>query len=130
MNARHMDHTNFRIPADNVDAAKTFYGEKLGFGIEDTLYEAGEKPFFDVRLSATAVVHLWPSDDFEPLTSTNFNHVCIVVEEEIEAVKSHLGDASVEIEEELDLPHGATGKAPAVYVTDPFGYRIELKERV
>lgn len=130
VNARHIDHVNLRIPAKSVDISKTFYGEKLGFGIEDTLYEAGKKPFFDARLSSTAVIHLWPSDDFEAPTSTNFNHVCIVVEEAIEAIKSCLNDAGVEIDDELDSPRGATGEAPSVYVIDPFGYRIELKERV
>ena len=64
MNARHIDHVNLRIPDDGVDDAREFYGERLGFGIEDTLFEAGEKPFFDVRLSATGVVHLWPTDEF------------------------------------------------------------------
>lgn len=63
VNARHLDHVNLRIPADGADAARTFYGEQLGFGIEDTLYETGEKPFLDARLSATAVVHLWPTDE-------------------------------------------------------------------
>ena len=126
MIGRHIDHVNLRIPLDGVDDAKAFYGERLGFGIEDTLYEAGEKPFFDVRLSSTAVIHLWPTAEFEPPTGTNFNHVCVVVEESIESVT----DEGVEVETELSSPRGATGEAPAVYVTDPFGYRVELKERV
>jgi catechol 2,3-dioxygenase-like lactoylglutathione lyase family enzyme len=132
MKARHIDHVNLRIPADGADAARTFYGEKLGFGIEDARYEAGEKPFFDVRLSATGVLHLWPSDDFEAPASapTNFDHVCVVVEGDIETVRSRLDDADVGIDDELASPLGATGEAPSVYVVDPFGYRIELKERV
>ena len=47
--ARHIDHVNRRIPSDAAEAARTFYGERLGFDIEDTRYEADEKPFFDVR---------------------------------------------------------------------------------
>lgn len=132
MNARHVDHVNLRIPTDGADTARTFYGEKLGFGIEDARYVTEDKPFFDVRLSPTGVLYLWPSDDFEaPAPApTNFDHVCVVVEEEIETVRSRLGDAGVEIDGELDSPLGATGEAPSVYVVDPFGYRIELKERV
>ena len=64
MRARHIDHVNLRIPEAGADEAREFYGEKLGFGIEDALYAADEKPFFDVRLSATAVIHLWPTDEF------------------------------------------------------------------
>lgn len=130
MDARHIDHLNLYIPDDGVDAVRTFYGEKLGFGIEDSLYEAGEKSFIDVRLSPTAVFHLRPSEDFEAPTSTNFNHVCVVLDEDIEAVKSRLEDAGVEIDRESTSPRGATGEAPSVYVTDPFGYQLELKERV
>jgi catechol 2,3-dioxygenase-like lactoylglutathione lyase family enzyme len=122
VNARHIDHVNLRIPTDGIGTAQTFYGEKLGFGIEDARYEAGEKPFFDVRLSPTGVLHLWPSDDFEAPTPANFDHVCVVVEAEIEAVRSRLDDAGVEIDGELDSPLGATGEAASVYVVDPFGY--------
>ena len=130
MQARHIDHVNLRIPEDGVDEAREFYGERLGFGIEDALYAADEKPFFDVRLSATAVVHLWPTDSFEPPTATNYDHVAVVVEEPIEAIESELDAAGVEVEQGLDSPLGATGEAAAVYVRDPFGYRVELKARV
>lgn len=131
MEARHIDHVNLRIPPDGVDAARTFYGERLGFGIEDEPFEAGETSFFDVRLSPTAVVHLWPTEEFEPPAPVeNYNHVCIAVDDDIEAITSHLDDAGVEIETELTSPLGATGQGASVYVSDPFGYRIELKEGV
>ncbi|WP_144798730.1 VOC family protein [Halorubrum depositum] len=130
MQARHIDHVNLRIPEDGVADAREFYGERLGFGIEDALYAADEKPFFDVRLSATAVVHLWPTDEFEPPTATNYDHVAVVVEESIEEIEAELDAAGVEIEKTLDSPLGATGVAGAVYVRDPFGYRVELKARV
>lgn len=130
MNATHIDHVNLRIPPDGVSTARTFYGERLEFGIEDTLYEADEKPFFDVRLSPTAVIHLWPTDSFEPPSPKNYNHVCIVVDDSIETVKTRLEEAGIGINTELESPRGATGKAPSVYITDPFGYQIELKEQV
>ncbi|MFB6096350.1 MAG: VOC family protein [Haloferacaceae archaeon] len=130
MHARHIDHVNLQIPADGAAAARDFYGETLGFGIEDTLYEAGEKSFFDVRLSATAVIHLWPSEAFEPPSGTNFNHVCVVVEEDQAEVVQRLEADGVEIDKQSDSPRGATGEAPSVYVTDPFGYQLELKTRV
>jgi len=130
MRARHIDHVNLRIPADGVDDAREFYGEDLGFGIEDALYAADEKPFFDVRLSATAVIHLWPTEEFEPPTATNYDHVAVVVEESAETIEAELAEAGVEVEKTLDSPLGATGEAGAVYVRDPFGYRVELKARV
>jgi catechol 2,3-dioxygenase-like lactoylglutathione lyase family enzyme len=130
MRARHIDHVNLRIPEDGVDDAREFYGDRLGFGIEDALYAADEKPFFDVRLSATAVVHLWPTEEFEPPAATNYDHVAVVVEESLDDITTELYSAGVEVEKTLDSPLGATGEGPAVYVRDPFGYRIELKARV
>jgi lactoylglutathione lyase len=130
VNARHIDHVNLRIPEDGVGDAREFYGDRLGFGIEDALFEAGEKPFLDVRLSATGVLHLWPTPEFDPPTATNYDHVCVVVEESIEGIAAELAEAGVEIEKRLDSPRGATGEAAAAYVRDPFGYRLELKERV
>lgn len=127
MQARHIDHVNLRIPADGPDDAREFYGERLGFEIEDDHYESGEKPFFDVRLSPTAVIHCWPTEEFEPPTATNYDHVAVGVEESIEEIATELGAAGVEVEKRLDSPLGATGEGPAVYVRDPFGYRVELK---
>ena len=130
MQGRHIDHVNLRIPADGADDAREFYGERLGFGIEDALYAAGEKPFFDVRLSATAVIHCWPTDEFEPPTATNYDHVAVVVEGSADDIQAELDAAGVEVEQSLDAPVGAVGESPAVYVRDPFGYRVELKARV
>ena len=130
MKARHIDHVNLRIPEDGAGDAREFYGGALGLGIEDALWAAGEKPFFDVRLSGTAVIHLWPTDEFERPTKTNYDHVAVVVEEPVEEIEAELTGAGVEIEKTLDSPLGATGEAGAVYVRDPFGYRVELKARV
>ncbi|WP_128906075.1 VOC family protein [Halorubrum amylolyticum] len=129
MQARHIDHVNLRIPVDGVDDAREFYGEQLGFEIEDGPYAAGEKPFFDVRLSATAVIHCWPTEEFEPPTATNYDHVAVVVEESPAAIEAELDAAGVAIEKSLDAPLGAAGESSAVYVRDPFGYRVELKTR-
>jgi catechol 2,3-dioxygenase-like lactoylglutathione lyase family enzyme len=129
MDVRSIDHVNLRIPEDGVDEALEFYRDRLGFGIEGLeRYRDGDQPFFDVRLAPAHVIHLWPTDEFESPTGNNYNHVALIVEDDIEAVKERLSAAEVPVESELDSPLGATGRAPAVYVRDPFDYRIELKE--
>ena len=128
MQARAIDHANLRIPADGVESAVEFYGTQLGFEMEGIdRYERGDKPFFDVRLTPASVVHLWPTEAFEPPTATNYDHLAIGVEESIETIRDSLATADVPIEQELTAPLGATGTGPAVYVRDPFGYRVELK---
>lgn len=131
MEARSIDHVNLRIPEDGQPAAVEFYGDRLGFGIEGVArWRAGEKSFFDVRLAPEHVVHLWPTPAFDPPTGTNYDHLAVVVEDDIETVRSHLAAADVPLYDELSSPLGATGEAPAVYVEDPFGYVVELKTAV
>jgi lactoylglutathione lyase len=129
MNGTAIDHVKLRIPGDGIETAGSFYRDALGFGIDGMdLYEAGEKPFFSVRIAPGAVIHLQPDATGErPGTDrSGYDHVAVRVDDTIEGIESKLGDADVAIDRRLD-PLGATGVAPAVYVTDPFGYRLELK---
>lgn len=128
MNAAHLDHVNLRIPADRVDDAVAFYRDTLGFVLEDLdAYRAGERPIFSIRLSETSLIHLSPSEQFDPPAEANFDHVAVVVEDSIDAIEQQLRDAGVEIERGARDLKGATGTATALYVRDPFGYRIEIK---
>lgn len=128
VNVSAIDHVNLRIPADGVDAALEFYRDALGLSVEGLdHYRAGDRSFFDVRLAPEHVIHLWPTASFDPPTGENYDHVALVVGGDIESVRADLERAGVPIENEIDAPLGATGRAPAVYVTDPFGYTVELK---
>ena len=127
MDATEIDHAKLLIPADGVDTALGFYRDALGFAVDGMdLYESGEKPFFSVRLAPGAVIHVEPDDSFEPPARTGYDHVAVRVDDTIEGIERELEAAAVGIDRRLD-PLGATGVAPAVYVTDPFGYRLELK---
>lgn len=128
MNGTAIDHVKLRIPDDGVETAVDFYRDALGFEIDGMdLYESGEKPFFSVRLAPGAVIHLEPDAAFDPASDRNaYDHVAVRIDDTIEGIESSLSDGGVEIDRRLE-PLGATGVAPAVYVTDPFGYRIELK---
>jgi catechol 2,3-dioxygenase-like lactoylglutathione lyase family enzyme len=126
MDATALDHVNLKIPDDSLDEAIEFYGSALGFDIENLdLYESGEKPFVSVRLTPVSIIHLQPSSDFD-FAQTAFDHVSIELDHSIQEITDHLDAAGVSVDRELE-PLGATGVAPAVYVTDPFGYTLELK---
>ena len=127
MDATEIDHIKLRIPADGIDTAIEFYRDTLGFGIDGMdLYESGEKPFFSARLAPGAVIHLEPDEGFEPPARTAYAHVAVRIDDTIAGIERELEAAGVGIDRRLD-PLGATGVAPAVYITDPFGYRLELK---
>lgn len=130
MDARRIDHIHLRIPEDEIEHAIEFYRDHLGFQLEGfEEYEAGETPIFQFRLTVDTIIHVRPTDEFVHPERENFDHFAIILNEDIEDVKQELQDAGVIIERE-GTPDGATGEAPAIYVRDPFGYLIELKELV
>ena len=121
-----IDHVNLRIPPDAIDELVDFYGDRLGFDIENRdRYERGEKGFVSVRLTPTEIIHFQPRDDFEPPTGGNYDHVAIAVEEGVEELREHLEGADIGIEREIDAL-GAVGSTPTVYFHDPFGYLVEV----
>lgn len=128
MRARAIDHVNLRIPEAEVEAALGFYRDVLGFEPENLeQYRSGERSIFSFRLGESSVIHVRPVSDFEPPTDANFDHVAVVVETTAEAVRERLEDAGVEVVREGN-PLGATGRNPAVYARDPFGYLLEFKQ--
>lgn len=125
-----IDHINLRIPADGVERALEFYVDLLGFEpLKLDAYRAGERTSFFVRIGDTSVINVRPVETFEEPSGENLDHFCLVVDEPIADLKSRLADHQVAVNRE-GTPFGATGRAPAVYVTDPFGFEIELKEPV
>lgn len=122
MDATAIDHVNLRTPEDGLADIRAFYVDALGFSLVDT---GGS--LVTVRLSPDAIIHFRPTEDFEPPTLESFDHVAIRVDHDIGTLKERLEAAGVEVERENESPVGATGTAPAVYVRDPFGYRVELK---
>lgn len=139
MEATAMDHVNLRYPEGELEAALEFYCEKLGFESELVGYDENGEPFvdhpshFSVRLGETCLLHMTPEDDptivnrYQDESRTGFDHVSLLFDESLDAIKMRLEDAGVEIHREFE-PSGATGTAPAVFVLDPFGYMLELKE--
>lgn len=128
MNVTAIDHVNLRIPADGVADALAFYRDGLGLEIEGLdRYRDDEKPFFDVRLAPAHVIHLWPTPEFDRPEATNYDHVALLVDAGIDEIVATLEENDLAVESRLDEPLGATGTADAVYLRDPFGYRVELK---
>ena len=128
MNIQAIDHVNLKIPEGGMDTVITFYHDVLGLDIENRdLYEAGKKSFFSIRLADESVIHLRPVTDFEVPTGDSFDHVALRIEESIDDIKERFTANDIDIERE-SIPLGATGTAPAIYVRDPSGYLLEIKE--
>jgi catechol 2,3-dioxygenase-like lactoylglutathione lyase family enzyme len=123
-----IDHVNLQIHPDSVEETIGFY-RRLGFEIDGLdEFRAAELPVFDARLDADHVIHLWPDESFTAPSGDSFDHVALVVDAPFDQITASLDDADVEIEETNPDPRGASGWEPSVYVRDPSGYRVELKQ--
>jgi hypothetical protein len=88
----------------------------LGLGLEDhEAYQRGEMSIFTFRIGPTTVIHVHPSSNAVAPAGQAFDYVALVFDQPIEREGT---------------PRGAGGTARAVYVRDPFGYLVELKEAV
>lgn len=129
MDGRAIDHVNVKIPEDRVGDAVAFYRDGLGFKPEQLeAYRNGDRTLFSFRISETAVLHVRPvdPDEFTEPDGSNYDHFAIVLDEDIDTILETLDEASIEVRRTSN-PLGATGRNPAAYVADPFGFVIELK---
>lgn len=128
MRARAIDHLNLKIPEDRLDEALGFYRDVLGFEPENLIaFREGDRSLFSFRLAESCIIHVRPTEGFEEPTGDNLDHFCLVLEATVDEIRTTLEEAGHEIQRE-STPLGATGRNPAVYVEDPFGYVLELKE--
>lgn len=123
-----IDHVNLRIPEDSIQEALEFYRDILGFKtwkLDD--YREGERTSFFFRIGEDALLNMRPKPDFQRPEGKNYDHFCIVVDRDIDSLEEELENGGYEILRRGN-PLGTQGRAPAVYVEDPFGYVIELKK--
>jgi catechol 2,3-dioxygenase-like lactoylglutathione lyase family enzyme len=123
--ARDIDHLNLYVPADGVDRALSFYRDLLGFETENVeAYRAGERSLFTFRAGGD-VIHVMPDEAFEP-PGRNYNHVAVGVDADEATLRSELANAGVEVDRERER-RNRPGADVALYVSDPFGYGVELR---
>jgi catechol 2,3-dioxygenase-like lactoylglutathione lyase family enzyme len=125
-----LDHVNLRVA--DADRSLAFYRDVLGLEPErlDAL-RRGDTSLLTLRIAPGAILHLVPTEGFEPppreALDAAWNHVALNVEGSMDALMVELRRAGVEIDREPFEAYGALGLGQAVYVRDPDGYRIELK---
>jgi glyoxylase I family protein len=126
-----LDHFVLRVR--DLDASLAFYRDLLGLPVqflED--YRAGQRPFVSVRIGSQ-LLDLVPDSTFDPETGKSaggFLHFCIGVPAgTLERTVPWLKQRGVNVLEDQPMPRmGATGMGLSIYVTDPDGYVVELKE--
>ncbi len=129
MKVERIDHVNIRIPKEEVETALKFYRDLLGFQPEKLeKYRDDERTSFAFRAGKTTMVHVRPVEDFQEPEETNFDHYCFITKD-FEIIKEKIEESSTKILRESN-PWGSKGRAKAIYIKDPFNYKIEIKEHM
>lgn len=84
-------------------------------------WEAGEAPFASVRISAHTIIDLMELDR----SGDNVDHFCLVVEDDIEEL---VASGAFDVESGPHDLYGARGQGWSIYVRDPDGNRVELRQ--
>jgi catechol 2,3-dioxygenase-like lactoylglutathione lyase family enzyme len=125
-----LDHFVLRVR--DLDQSLGFYRDTLGLPIEFLdEYRAGTRPFVSAR-AGTQLIDLVPDPSYDPdagFRAGGFMHLCVRIEGALADAIPYLRARGVELIEDTPVPRmGATGMGLAIYVRDPDGYIVELKE--
>lgn len=126
---RVVDLDHFVLRVRNLDRAVAFYGEVLGLPIEMLEeYRAGTRPFVSARVGGQ-LIDLVPDPTYDGAMG-GLVHFCVRVAGTLaDDVLPRVRAAGVEVVEDAPMVRlGATGYGPSIYVRDPDGYVVELKE--
>lgn len=126
-----LDHFVLRVR--DLERSIGFYRDALGLPIECLEeYRAGTRPFVSARVGAQ-LVDLVPDPTFDPAAGIGgLLHFCVRVQGGLaDEVLPRVRAQGVEIIEDHPMVRlGATGYGASIYVRDPDGYVVELKEDV
>lgn len=126
-----LDHFVLRVR--DLDRSIAFYRDALGLPIECLEeYRAGTRPFVSARVGEQ-LIDLVPDPTYDPdagMRSGGFLHLCVRVGGGLEHdVLPRVRARGVDVIEDAPMVRlGATGYGRSIYVRDPDGYVVELKE--
>ena len=123
-----IDHVNLAFPADRLHDVIDFYVDTLGFttDFDDPHTAVADDPgLFSIDLGGTYQLFVNPSEDFDPEV-TNYRHMALRIPQSPDAIEALLNDNDVNIDSTADRESDALGAYTSYYVSDPFGYTVEL----
>lgn len=125
-----LDHFVLRVR--DLDRSLAFYRDILQLPIEflDD-YRAGTRPFVSARLGGQ-LLDLVPDPTFDAadgMMKGGFLHFCVEIDGQLTDIMPYLKERGVNVIEDVPMRRmGARGMGLAIYVNDPDGYVVELKE--
>jgi glyoxylase I family protein len=126
-----LDHFVLRVR--DLERSLGFYRDVLGLPIQFLAeYRAGERPFVSVRIGEQ-LIDLVPDAAYDPeqgKSAGGFLHFCVGIPAgSLTRVIPWLKERGVQVVGDRPVPRmGATGMGLSIYIIDPDGYVVELKE--
>ena len=118
-----LDHVVLRCR--DQDSAYDFYTRILGLSEERRIAQIG---LIQLR-AGRSMIDLIPADDPRVEAGHNIDHVCIGIEtDDLNEVVRYLRGQSVAVISEPAMRYGARGQGLSIYVRDPEGNVLELKQ--
>lgn len=118
-----LDHVVLRCR--HQDRMLDFYTRVLGLKEERRIAQIG---LIQLR-AGTSMIDLVPAAEPRIETGTNVDHFCLGIEtQDLRSAMNYLRTNSVEILGEPAMRYGARGMGNSIYVRDPEGNVIELKQ--
>lgn len=117
---RGLDHIVLNVA--DAECSMRWYCDRLG--LEPERYEewrAGDAPFVSVRIDEGTIIDLFETER----SGENLNHFAVWVTGDVESIVSH---PDVELVRRAPRVFGARGWGSAVYVRDPDGNEVELRQ--
>ena len=117
---RGLDHIVLNVA--DAERSMRWYCDRLG--LEPERYDewkAGEAPFVSVRIDEGTIIDLFETDR----SGENLNHLALWVTGDVESIVAH---DDVELVRRSPRVFGARGWGSAVYVRDPDGNEVELRQ--
>lgn len=115
-----LDHVVLNV----ADARRSleFYAGTLGLApVRLGAWEAGEAPFVSVRVDDHTIIDLMETER----SGENADHFCLVIDDDLDAL---VADGTLDPEFGPTELFGARGQGWSVYVRDPDGNRVELRQ--
>ena len=117
--------SGFAVDVNDIEAARTFYGETLGLDVSD----GGEQGILELHLASGATVIVYPKPGHVPATYTIMNFPV----DNVDAAVDHLNAAGIQMERypglEADAKGISRGQGPTIaWFTDPSGNILSVLE--